>query len=158
MLSNPYHRSIRHKINTYFDFPLMKKIRNDNDKSIYMCRIHSLLLNDNRYIIVLCNLDDFPIGVNVKIQELPWDCIQIRKLENSEFLYLTPHMYEIKRDLSYLINVTRTYQSDQYSIYSCKEYPIRITLLNTIKDQYEYPNTGTLLSCIETYQTIIYLM
>lgn len=155
MFSNPLHRKIRNVINTYYDVPIMEKTKNEMDKSIYMCRIQSLLLHNHRYLIAVCPIDDNPVGVRTMIKDLPWECLQARILENEEFMGLVQHYYESKRDSVFLMEMKRTVQLDAYSVYQSANAEIEITLLNTVKDIYEYPEQGTLLSCLETFQTII---
>lgn len=155
MFSNPVYRKIRNLINNYYDLPMMQKIKNDGDKSVYMCRIQSMLLHDHRYLIVVCPIDDSPVGVRSHISDLSWECLQARILENEDYMSLSQHSYEPKRDAVYLMDVSRIYQSEDYSIYDSSNHQIEITLLNTVKDKYEYPDKGTLLSCLETFQTII---
>ena len=155
MFSNPIYRKIRNLINTYYDFPIMQKMKNEMDKSVYMCRFHSLLLHDHRYLIAVCPIDDSPIGVRTRISDLSWECLQARMLENEDYMSLIQHSYETKRDSVYLMEVSRTLQSEDYSVYISSNNQIEITLLNTVKDKYEYPDKGTLLSCLETFQTII---
>lgn len=155
MFSNPSHRKIRNVINTYYDSPIMQKMKNDMDKSVYMCRLQSMLLHDHRYLIAVCPIDDSPIGVRTRINDLSWECLQARILENEDYMTIYQHSYETKRDSIFLMEMKRTFQSEEYSIYESSNHQIEITLLNTVQDKYEYPDKGTLLSCLETFQTII---
>ena len=155
MFSNPIHRKIRNVINMYYDSPVMQKTKNDRDKSIYMCRLQSLLLHDHRYLIAVCQIDDNPIGVKINIKDLTWECLQARILENEEYMNIIQHSYETKRDNIYTVEMRRTFQCEEYSIYGSNNIQIEITLLNTTPDKYEYPDTGSLMSCLETFQTII---
>lgn len=155
MFSNPVHQTLRRILDTYFDHPTMQKIKDEDatTTSVYMCRIASLLLNEQRYLVAIVHRDDAPIGSLVPLVDLHWTCFQSRILEGDEFVSVRQHSYMTKRELG--TPVHRTQVNSAYSSYRSDALPIDITLLHTSDDEYEYPATGTLASCLETYRTII---
>lgn len=153
MFSNPVHRKLMQMVDTYFDYPSMQKVKDQDMTSIYMCRLSSLLLNENRYLVAITTLDEHPVGHLVKLGDLHWKYFQSRTLSGEEYVGITQHSYMTKRDLTWPVVKIRT--TKEYSIYESETYPIHITLLHTSKDEYEYPLRGTFASCLETFQTII---
>jgi len=155
MFSNPTHRKFMKLVNDYFDMPYMQKVKNQEDTSIYMCRIASLLLNEKRYLVAVTSLDENDVGSVLKLSDLSWKYFQSRILDGNEYVSIVSHSYVTKRDLSW--PVVKTKATKEYSVFveETQTYPVEITLLHTSSDEYEYPSRGTLDSCLETYQTIM---
>lgn len=154
MFSNPTHRTLMQIIDAYFDHPWMQKVKDENSTtSVYMCRIASLLLNEQRYLVAITSHDTNPIGHTVRLSDLYWTCFQSRVLESDAFVTVLQHSYVTKRELQ--MPVVRTQATPSYSTYRADNLPIEITLLHTSNDVYEYPTKGTLASCLETFRTIV---
>lgn len=156
MFSNPVHRTVMDMLDGYFDHPMMQKLKDETgtDSSVYGCRIQSLLLNENRYIVVVVRKDDHPVGHVAPLTDLQWTCFQCRILQSDEFMMLVRHSYIIKRELNRM-SVHRVRVENAFSVYRCDTLPLQITLLHTMNDKFEYPDSGTLASCLETFQTIL---
>lgn len=157
MFTNPNHRYFRNMIDTYYDSPVMQKIRNSNNKSIFMCRIASLLLKEKRYLIAICPVDNSDIDSLSPLKDLTWEIFQTRCLDNEEYTNkdIIKQAYNSKRNPH--IELHRTSKNSEYSIYKPidTKHNIEITLLNTTQDEYEYPENGSIIACLETFQTII---
>lgn len=143
----------------YFQYPIMQKIPSSSDPSlsIYMCPIQCLLLNEKRYLIVLVPSDTAPIGSTRPLHELRWHSLQTRIL-TSEFenLEIAPHQYQISRDSKFTLSLHVQERSKDHTTYTAEfDPPLLITLLHTKGIEYEYPNSGTLISALETFQTIV---
>lgn len=155
MFSNPIHRKFRKVIDEFFQNPFVQKISNQETTSIYVCKIASLLLNEKRYLIAITSLDNTPIGHVTRLLDLEWMYFQSRILEGDEYVSAISHSYIVKNELTWPFTKTKTTKDYSIFVEASGTYPVEITLLHTSGDEYEYPNSGTLASCLETYQTII---
>lgn len=159
MFSDPFRRQFMSLINQYFQSPIMQKIKNNENRSVYMCRINTLLLKDRRFLIAISPIDNHPIGHKSPLKDILWDFFQIRVLDSEEYIQqnIISHSYIPKNDQHLMMIVSRYFKNKEYSLYRPDQqiFPIEITLLNTIADEFEYPEKGTIISCIETFQTII---
>lgn len=155
MFSNPSHRHFMIWLNNYYDSPSLQKVKEENGKAIYMCKIRSLLLNEKRYLIAICKSDSYPIGHLSPLNDLIWEFFQARILQDSTFESIIQHSYALKTESNFKMNLVRC--TKEFSIYRDEQekLPIEITLLHTSRIEYEYPRNGTLTSCLETFQTII---
>lgn len=138
----------------YFGDPVVTKIKNVHTYSVYMCHIHAMLGKSYRYLILFLQHDNFPNGIKKRMNECEWVSLQTRTLEDKHDL--KPHSYQtrVTPELSKKINIT--HRDEKQSTYSCEDYPITVTLLHTRKNnKYQYQPTGTIVSALETFQTII---
>lgn len=138
----------------YFNNPTMTKIKNVSDYTVYMTKIHSMLGNAFRYLIVFVIRDTNLTGTEKRLSELDWMSLQTRTLEDQH--ELTPHSYAVRKtpELSKIIRIKD--QDEKQSTYTVDEYPLLVTLLHTRKNNtYQYQPIGTIVSALETFQTII---
>ena len=56
VLSNPTKQNFYNLISEYFNNPLLKKVKDVSNRSYYGIKYNSLLLNENKYLIVVTNL------------------------------------------------------------------------------------------------------
>jgi hypothetical protein len=139
----------------YFKNPIMTKIKNENNLSIYMCKTYCLLGNECRYLVAMIKQDPYNVGTNVELSDLQWVCFQTRTMGNiSE---MNSHIYDAKRNTSLNCKIVSFNQDEKCVQYDCVDFPVVITLLKTKKMTTDYIKEGTLLSALETYQTIITL-
>lgn len=137
----------------YFGNLPFTKIKNMNNESIYFCRI-KCLMNINRYIICVVNKDNYEKGYVQKLIDLKWLSIQTRELE--EYHNIPQHTYNANREYPYNSVILRVKDEKDYCTYISQLFPISITLLKT-KNKQVYNEKGTILSALETYQTIVML-
>lgn len=137
---------------TYFNNPVMTKLKNVDNYSMYIIKIHALLGIEYRYVIVFVYKDDNVIGGKEELKYLKWISLQTRTLK--ENYNVGTHTYIPKRlpELNHEINLVKK-DEEQY-IYETKDLPIVITLLPKSKNV-DYNSTGNVLNALETYQTII---
>jgi len=138
----------------YFNNPVMTKIKNVQNYSVYMCNIYSMLGKSYRYLILFVEHDNNPNGVEKQMNECEWASLQTRTLEDNH--KLKPHFYNARKtvELSQKINIS-TRDNIQCN-YTTETFPLNVTLLNTRKNnKYQYQPIGTIVSALETYQTII---
>lgn len=138
----------------YFSNPVVTKIKNVHTYSVYMTRIHSMIGKDYRYLVLFLHHDNDPNGSQKNMAECEWISLQTRTLEDIH--NLKHHSYEVKSTPTLSKKIQVTSRNEQHSTYRCDDYPITVTLLHTRKNnKYQYQPIGTLISAIETFQTII---
>jgi hypothetical protein len=147
----------RKSMTNYFDNIYMQKTKTEDDNSIYMCKLPCNLINENRYIIVYVEHDSNKIGHCCRIDDLKWNCIQTRQIQDRYDIKLFNQSYKYKEKTSpYNTKIYLIEQNDFKSIYECQEFPeIQIVLLSKKSDSFMYPKSGTISSALETFKTII---
>lgn len=138
----------------YFNNPVMTKIKNVSNFTLYMTKIHCMLGNSFRYLILFIQRDVNKVGTEKRMSELDWVSLQTRTLEDHHDL--KQHSYQVRKTpaLSHKINITD--RTEQKSTYTVDVFPLTLTLLHTRKNNsYQYQPTGTIVSALETFQTII---
>lgn len=138
----------------YFGNPTLIKIKNVRNFSVYMVKIYAMLGNAFRYLILFVDRDVNITGHSKPMSELEWVSLQTRTLEDSHDI--NTHRYTVRRmePLTQKINIQN--QNENQSTYNSESFPLVITLLHTRKNNsYQYQQTGTIVSAIETFQTII---
>lgn len=155
---NPYYdpskNNVYESFYEYFNNPVLTKIKNVDNYTVYVARIHSMLGNAFRYLILFVERDVNITGTKKKMRELDWVSLQTRTLEDNHDL--PSHSYTVRKTpgLTKIIRIKE--QNEQQSTYTVDEYPLLVTLLHTRKNNsYQYQPKGTLVSALETFQTII---
>ena len=138
----------------YFKHPVMCKIKDINNYSMYMTKTACLLSNEFRYIICFIPEDSLIIGTKEKLSNLKWISFQTRTL--SEKHDLSSHSYQPIKEGPLNAIITRTSMCAESSTYKCDAFPLIITLLNK-KTESDYQPRGTIIAALETYSTIITL-
>lgn len=139
---------------TYFNEPIMTKIKDVEIYSVYMTKIHAMLGNSYRYLILFIAKDIEKNGSTKKMSDCEWISLQTRTLE--DFHNIKSHVYNAHR-ASYLNQkIIIKDRGETQTSYDVESLPIIITLLHTRKNcSYQYNQTGTVVSALETYQTIV---
>lgn len=153
-------KNIYEMVDDYFDSPILEKIKDDSQVSIYMCHIKSMLACvEQRYIVAITNRDNKPVGFKTYLNNLEWKSLQTRMLIPDEKLNkIHKHSYNPKNNGNILKAVKVKERFDDHTDYyiTDPEYKeIVITLLHKTTNLYEYPNSGTIGACLETYRTIL---
>lgn len=143
-------------INTYFNNPVLTKIKDIDSYSMYMCKTYCLLNTACRYIIVFVSQDSHEPDHKERLADMEWVSLQTRTLFQNH--NIPSHSYQPRRleSLNTAI-ITRTSVTADHSLYECDKYPILVTLLHSDKGQQQYQPTGNLISALETYNTILSL-
>jgi hypothetical protein len=138
----------------YFNNPVLTKIKNVDNYTVYMTRIHSMLGNTYRYLILFVERDVNMFNTTKKMKELQWISLQTRTLEDNHNLKSHDYQASLKPPLNKKIKIQN--QNVNKSTYYSDDFSLVITLLHTRKNNsYQYQSTGTIISALETYQTII---
>lgn len=160
-LINPQYDPSRNDIyaafTKYFGNPVMTKIKNVSEYSVYMIRIHAMLGNAFRYLILFVDRDVNMVGTTKNMSELEWVSLQTRTLEDHHNLKSHSYTAHQMPPLNQKIHVKT--QDEKQSTYNAESFPLVITLLHTRKNHsFQYQPTGTIVSALETFQTIIKFM
>lgn len=147
-------------IDDYFDSPILEKVQDNQNISMYMCKISTLLAGtEQRFLIAICNRDTNPIGKNVYLSNINWKSFQTRILNNSLHPNIIKHSYQPKnkeRFTSIQVNLLKRYEDHTEYYFDDKNYKnFIVSLLHKNKNLYEYPDYGNLAACLETFKTII---
>lgn len=137
----------------YFGNPKMTKLKQVDRYSIYYCKIHALLGVEFRYLIVFVVNDSSPIKSEKFLAELEWDCFQTRTLSDEHNLPFHSYIPRRVPDLDKKISLQNK-DSQKYT-YSVDDLPIKITLLPNSKRGLDYNSSGTVVSALETYYTVV---
>ena len=151
---DPRKNDIYEAFSKYFENPLMTKTKNVQKYSVYMVKIHALLGNAYRYLILFVDEDFKDIGNTKQMDSIEWVSLQTRTLEEQH--RLKQHLYTVSKTppLNQQIHVKT--QDEKQSTYRCDSFPLIVTLLHTRKNNtYQYQPVGTIISALETFQTII---
>ena len=153
---DPFLQNIYDTFVEYFDDPTMSKVKVNGTYSMYMTKVRCLLSSVNRYIVAVVENDTSPLHSNEKLSNLSWKSLQTRSL--TEHYNIPPYAYHVKRTAPFSNAIMRVGDvTEKCSNYDCDGLNITITLLNTKRSYFEYQAKGTLLSALETFQTIISL-
>ena len=119
-----------------------------------MIRIHAMLGNAFRYLILFVDRDVNMFGTTKNMSELEWLSLQTRTLEDQHNLKAHNYTAQQMPPLNQKINIKT--QDEKQTTYNAESFPLVITLLHTRKNNsFEYQKSGTIVSALETYQTII---
>jgi hypothetical protein len=143
----------------YFENPELTKIKKDiNNYSMYMVEIYSMLGIEKRYLIAFVREDGEMLGQKKRLSELSWDSLQTRTFPEIEYSseQVGIHTYNPRRlpELNY--KITLQYKDDAQYVYTVEKLPIQITLLPKSK-HLDYSKNGTIITALETYQTLVNL-
>ena len=159
-MSSPFFEPSRHYfyewLDAYYEHPVMCKTETKDGTDVYTARIASLLLGAHeRYLVAFVASDaEVSPGTERSLIDLPWFHFQARELSEKRFPRATQHAYTGRMSHDPVLRVsTRT---PQYTTYEAVGFPdVRVTMLHTKNEMYEYPNQGTLASALETFQTLL---
>jgi hypothetical protein len=138
----------------YFKNPIMTKMKNESNYSMYASKAYCLLSKECRYIIVFVNRDVFPIKSEKSLSDLYWVSLQTRTL--SDQFDIKSHGYQPVAEGPLLEKIERINITKEASTYKCEDLPLIVTLLHTSKKNSDtYQNRGTIIAALETWETII---
>jgi hypothetical protein len=136
----------------YFENPRMRKIKDINNFSMYMIKIHALLGIEYRYLIAFVLKDDTQVGSEKFLNDLQWESLQTRTLTDDHDIPF--HSYLPRRLENLDQKISLVHKDDQQYVYNVKNLPLKIVLLPKTKG-IDYSNSGTVTTALETYQTLV---
>jgi len=137
----------------YYGNPTLYKWENKQGHSLYICKIRSLTLNNNRYLIAAADEDVYLPNTPKLLSDIRWRVFQARELSDKLLTEQPAHSYQPRSTNSQTIQKLK--KDDVYTYYTCPELGIDVLLLNDEKAIYEYPASATLVSALETYKTLL---
>jgi hypothetical protein len=138
----------------YFNNPSMVKIKDVEVYSMYMIKIYAMLGNAYRYLILFVDKDNNKIGAKKPMSSLEWTSLQTRTLQENHDI--PQHIYDVRKTDTMSQKIKINTKDDQQSTYSVETFPISVTLLHTRKNNiHQYNQSGTIVSALETFQTVI---
>lgn len=147
------HDALLDYFDDYFNHPTLYKIKNIEDKySLYMVKTYCLLNTQCRYIIIIIPIDSNPLHTPLQMRGIKWISLQTRELSDNH--KIPSHNYQPSSFSPLNKKIERVEQTENSSTYFCTEYPLTVKLLQK-KGINEFQSKGTLISALETYQTII---
>lgn len=153
VLSDPTKQNFYNLILEYFNDPLLVKIKDMNNKSYYGIKYNSLLLNENKYLIVVTNLCS---SSEKRLKDISWSQLQLRSLPlKNEFSNLPSISQNFNRSFRLQIPLHISKRTEELSTYTIEDFPFELHLIHKKKILYEYPNEGNLISALETAQTLL---
>lgn len=139
---------------SYFNQPVLIKVKDVENYSVYMTKTYCLLSGICRYIMTFVPTDEESKGTPKLLSELKWESLQTRTLMDDHDI--PSHAYNARMGTKLDAVIERTSITDESSVYKCEDLPITLTLLHKNPGTpSEYQKTGTVVSAVETYQTII---
>jgi hypothetical protein len=151
---DPNTKNIYKSFVDYYNNPMMTKIKNVNGYSMYMIKIHAMLGNTYRYLIVFVSEDGKLNNTQIGLDKLEWVSFQTRTLEENHDIL--KHSYQPRKTYPLNQQIKLIDRDEDKSVYEAEDFKLVITLLHTKKGQkYQYQPNGTIVSSLETFQTII---
>ena len=153
VLSDPTKQNFYNLILEYFNNPLLVKIKDINNKSYYGIKYNSLLLNENKYLIVVTSLCS---SSEKRLKDISWSQLQLRSLPlKNEFSNLPSISQNFNRSFRLQIPLHISKRTKELSTYTIEDFPFELHSIHKKKILYEYPNEGNLISALETAQTLL---
>lgn len=137
----------------YFKNPKMTKIKNVNKYSMYITKIHALLGIEFRYLIIFVKGDEYSLGTEKLLSELHWISFQTRTLTDEH--NIPYHTYIPRRIPALDKKITLNSKDNHQYKYAVDYLPIEITLLPKSTKGMDYQSTGTVVTALETYYTVV---
>jgi hypothetical protein len=137
----------------YFEDPIMTKIKDIGKYSMYMTRNNFSVGIENRYIIAFINKNSLEMKSMCYFNELKWVSLQTRTLPDEHDI--KRHSYVPDKNSQLIKKITLSSKNEKAYNYNIEELPLTVTLIPPKPGLNEYKDSGTLISAIETYNTII---
>jgi hypothetical protein len=138
----------------YYNNPVLVKIKDVEQYSMYMTKIYAMLGNAYRYLILFVKKDENNVNTKKSMKECEWVSLQTRTLQ--DYHNIPPHHYEVRKTDALSQKIYLKTKDEDQSTYQAEIFPLSVTLLHTRKNTtFQYNQTGTLVSALETFQTII---
>lgn len=142
-------------ISSYYDNPMLCKVKDTDIHTIYMSEITTLLGNTYHFIVAIVPIDVFLMGEKRYLSDLKWISFQSRKYTSRPYK-TNKYSYKLKQGYPYNIPCEQVSSDSDFTVYHVKDIPsIIITLINDKNNMFDYAKKGTLSIALETFNTII---
>lgn len=141
----------------FYNNPVMVKLKTVNNHGMFVAKVHCLLSAQKRYIIAYVDRDMSPNGTHVRLDSLRWDNFQTRTLDEMEMPANTPYVQYAPKRIQGLDNaISKIDASNNSTTYQAVgEFPLTVTMIHPKKMSFNYQDKGTIVSALETFQTIL---
>ena len=137
----------------YFNNPIVNKIKDIEQYSVYMTKIFSMIGNSYRYLILFVDKDSNNINFKQPMKNCEWISLQTRTLD--DYHNRPSNKYKFTQIPELKQKITIKTRDEKHSVYDCENFPLSVTLLHTRKNfSMQYQNIGDIITALETYQTI----
>ena len=152
---SPQRTQVYQQFVTYFEDPIMTKIKDNEKFSTYATKLYCLLSKECRYLIAIVYRTVNVIGTQIRLSDIEWVSFQTRTLRESYLCnshsFIVNSSHEFSRSVIERKEVTK-----ESSSYEALNLPIIITLLHTPKKTADsYQKRGTVMLALETFETVI---
>jgi len=137
----------------YFGDLAMTKIKDVHDYSMYAAKIRCLLSTQNRYVIIFVDNDKLPLGNTDRLGSFRWINLQTRTIADTHGIHA--QTYKPRRMAEFMQKINLVTPNTKQYIYHAEKLPLQITLLPKNSNEMEYQPTGSIVSALETYNTIV---
>lgn len=153
---NPNNEKVYQFFVEYFENPILSKIRDNGNFSIYMIKTPCLLINKYRYICVTVPIDPYKIGHRFRLNELVWSSFQTRMFNVNHSI--DNHFYTQKNRPPYNEMVIKKISENEYkTVYNCEDLDIEVELIHKEQGLGGFAMTGNIVNALETYSTVVLL-
>jgi hypothetical protein len=140
---------------SYFENPIMTKVKDDDKFSTYAVKLYCLLSKECRYLIAIMYRTIDVIGTQTRLSDIEWISFQTRTLRESfkcsTHSFIVNSLHEFSTSAIERKEVTK-----EASSYIALSLPIIVTLLHTKNKTAEsYQKSGTVMLALETFETVI---
>ena len=135
----------------YFSNPILSKIKDENEYTLYGAKIE-LLLRENRYLLVSSPKDNYDIGKQFNLNDIKWNILQTRTLTEEYDCNSFSYTPSKKHPYNTRIFIDKRY--DHMSTYKCKDFNLTTCMLHTDNTRFQYPDIGYLAGALETYNAL----
>ena len=150
---NPEKENIYSLFTNYFDDPIMTKIKDLDNYSVYMSRINMSLGIEFRYIVAFIRRNNLSLKSSCYFNELKWISLQTRTLKDEHDI--KRHNYIPDKNSELNKKITLISKNEKSYIYDVDGLELSLTLVPIKEGLNEYRDSGMMISAIETYNTII---
>lgn len=141
----------------YFENPVLTKYKDNEENSVYITPIRSLIGGNNyRYLLVITDKDDVPLGNIKNMKDLNWNIIST-KSDSKDYNIDRLHSYKIKtnKDLNKILNLKNV--TETYKTFENQDLNLTASLIFTDKDNYGFLEKTYLINALETYNCVVNL-
>lgn len=141
----------------FYNNPVMIKLKSAGSHSMYVAKVRCLLSTQKRYLILYVREDGLQLGTPRYLKDLDWDNFQTRTLDELPLPANAPYVQYAPARLPGLDGaIAKVGATETETTYQATgEFPLVVTMLHPKKMSYNYQDKGSIVSALETYQTIL---
>lgn len=149
---NPMKNEFYEEIGKFFSNPILEKLKDINNTSMYIVKFNIHLLNDSKYLSVFVPKDNEVIGFKKPLKDLYW--ISLSTHNSPQSLTKHQHVFMLDRNETVLEPITFVEQDNGLYIYSCDKFGLSI-ILDSKNNKHVYSKTGSIATALNTFNCTI---